>query len=219
MKKLLLIILGLFLFAGSVLADVIPTYKNSIKHYGIGTLNMVNNFIVYQKPDETSQILKRIDYSTLHNLAMFNVKTCIDKTLIAYMPSDNIALVAVESNPETGWFEIIYDQSSGATGWVKQSDMNNFRTWKQTFTYWGKKNGIYLFKDIPEENKRMYSTDSKDSQTLESFKYPKFINFSMIRGNWMLVSVLDIENRTKIGWMEWRDENGKLLAFPFFSEQ
>ena len=74
-------------------------------------------------------------------------------------------------------------------------------------------------RNLSEEYKKMYASDSKESQVVESFKYPKFINFSMIKGNWMLVSVLDIEKRTKIGWLKWRDEDGKLLAFPFFEEQ
>lgn len=219
MKKILLLIFSLFIMAGLAFADVIPAYKDSIKYYGIGTLNMVNNFVVYDEPNEQSRVLKRVDYSTLENLSMYNVRSCIDNTLIAYIPQNKIALVAVDSNLETGWYEIIYDQSTGATGYVKQEDAQNFRTWKQTFEYWGKKNGIYLFKDVADDDKQMYSTDSKESQKLESFKYPRFITFSMIRGNWALVSVLDLEQRAKIGWIPWRTEEGRLLAFPFFSEQ
>ncbi len=218
MKRLFLLILFLFLFCPVVFADIIPTTTNSIAHYGFGVLNMKDSFCVYSEPDENSKVLKKIDFEKEAQYQPIIDKTSsLEGTIIVYVPSSSIALVSVESNQENGWYEIYYDQKNGKTGWVKQTNPDAFKTWRSAYYTWGKKYGLYIFRNVPEEKKRLYSQDSDTSQALESFTYPKNINFSMIRGNWMLVSVLDLgQHNTKIGWIRWRDDDGKLLIFPYF---
>lgn len=215
MKKLFLLLFMFISFGSAVFADIIPTSTHSINKYGIGVLNLIDSFSVYEKPDETSRVIKTVNYEELYQGAIINNSTNMGNTVVAYVPSQKVALVTVESNPETGWFEIYYDQKNGLTGWV-QTNLSDFKTWRSAFYFWGKKNGVYLFRNIPEEKKRLYSQDSEMSQTLESFTYPKHIGFSIIRGNWMLVSILDIGKNNKIGWMRWREDDGKLLMFPNF---
>lgn len=40
-----------------------------------------------------------------------------------------------------------------------------------------------------------------------------------VRGNWLLVEVLDFQNLTPMGWIRWRDDDGRLLAFVDFTHQ
>lgn len=216
MKKFFIVIIILFFTTVGAFAEIIPTHSYSINKYGIGTLNVVDSFSVYERPDECSRVLKTVNYERIKNSAIMEDTSGMENTLIAYVPTKNVALVTVETNNEDGWFEIYYDQKNGLTGWVYLNEIRNFRTWRETLYYWGKMNGIYLFRDYGEDYKRLYSQDNEESQVVDSFVREKYINFSVIRGNWMLASVFDVEKKNKIGWMKWRREDGTLLVFPRF---
>lgn len=217
MKKILILVMVLFFACSAVFADIIPMGSKNIAHYGCGVLNLPDSFTVYSEPDESSKIIKTINYEESANSAIINQQSSLDTTIIAYVPSKSIALVTVETNQEDGWFEIYYDQKTGKTGWVKQPNLDEFKTWKEAFYSWGKKNGLYFFKDIPEAKRTLYSSDSDTSQKIGSLTLPKYINFSIITGNWMLVNVLDLgQKTTKIGWIRWRNEDGTLILFPNF---
>ncbi len=194
-------------------ADIMPSSSSSIGYWGIGVLNLPSDFVIYAKPDFRSEVLNRISLKQPQS-AIVDYESPLNHLLIAQISSLNLAFAAVETNQEDGWFEIYINQKTGQTGWVRMPDFNSFMTWKNFFYHWGKKNGLYIFKDIPENQKRLYSQDSNDSQTLESFSYPKYINFSIIRGNWMLVNVLDLGNSARIGWLQWRGDDGKIYLFP-----
>lgn len=217
MKRFFILVLFLLFSCIKVFADIIPSASTSIPHYGFGVINLPDSFSVYSKPDESSKVLKTINYEESINTAIIRSESSLDGTIIVYVPAKSIALVAVETNQEDGWYEVYYDQRSGKTGWVKQTNPESFKTWKDAFYYWGKKNGLYLFRDIPEQKRCLYGKDSDDGQKLENFTSPKYMNFSVIRGNWMLVHILDIDQKTtKIGWMKWREPDGKLIIFPKF---
>ncbi|MDD3236566.1 MAG: hypothetical protein PHV37_00535 [Candidatus Gastranaerophilales bacterium] len=216
MKRFLLILSVLLLTTLSSMADIVPVYTTSIAHYGIGVLNMPDSFSIYEEPYETSRILKTVNYELVQNSNIIVDSMGIEDTLIVYAPMKKIALVAVDSNTENGWFEIFYDQKSGATGWVRQNDLSNFKPWKDVFNSWGKANGIYMFRDVTDEKKRMYSSDDTASQILEQVIKPNGMNFTVIRGNWMLARTVDVGKTNKIGWMRWREDDGTLLMFPRF---
>ena len=217
MKRVLFVIVYIFISCINVRADIIPTTSTSISHYGFGVLNMKTSFSIYSEPDEFSKVIKKVNFEEASQYQpILDKSTSLEGTVIVFVPSNSVALVAVESNQENGWYEIYYDQKKGLTGWVKQIDNDSFKTWRNAYYYWGKKYGLYIFRDVPEDKRRLYSQDSDTSQALESFTYAKNINFSMIRGNWMLASIFDLGNSTKIGWIRWRDDDGKHLLFPYF---
>lgn len=199
--------------AVSCFADIMPSSSTSISHYGMGVLNLPDCFVVYSKPDMHSPVIKQVNLIQPPS-AIISQENPVDNMLIVNVPSTHLALATVETNQEDGWFEINYNQKTGQTGWVKMQNLDNFMTWKEFLTSWGKSNGLYFFKDTPDSVKKLYSQDSADSQTVESFTYAKYITFSMIRGNWMLVTVLDLGNSSKIGWIQWRRDDGKLYLFP-----
>lgn len=214
-----LFILSNIISCNCVFADIIPADSTSIKHYGIGVLNLRDSFTVYSEPNESSKILKIVDYENQKSNMIIGAPKSYENTLVVYVPSKSAAFVSVESNDEDGWYEIYYDQVNGRTGWVRQSDQDAFMTWRNFFYIWGKKNGLVFFRDVPHSEKKIFSQESEESQRLGDFTYVKNINFSMINGNWMLVSVLDVGQSVKIGWMRWRNDDGSLRLFPKFREQ
>lgn len=218
MKKMLLVFVVLIMSALTCFADIMPSSSTSIAHYGIGVLNLPDTFVVYSEPNFKSSIIEKINLNPPPSSIIVE-ENPLDNLLIARSNPCKIALAAVETDNEDGWFEITINQKTGKTGWVKMPDLSNFMTWRSFFYSYGKKNGLYLFKDMPETIKKLHSQDSSDSQTLEGFTFAKCIIFSMIRGNWMLVTVLDLGNSSKIGWIQWRSDDGKLYLFPNLSGQ
>lgn len=218
MRKLLLIFVAFILTSLTCFADIMPSSCNTIIHYGIGVLNLPNNFTVYSKPNFQSVVIENVNLNPPQSAIVLDENPA-DKILIARSNSSHIALATVETDNEDGWFEVVINQKTGQTGWVKMPNLDNFMTWKTFFCTYGKNNGIYMFRDVPEAIKKLHSQDSADSQTLESFTMAKYMIFSMIRGNWMLVTVLDITNSSKIGWIQWRSDDGKLYLFPNLSSQ
>ncbi len=218
MRKIIFIILAFINFILPACADNIPVKTTDINNYGFGVLNLPTTFNIYEQPSLNSKILKTIDYKdSSYNPSLDFVPSYVN-TVIAYVPSKSVALVVVLSNEENGWYEIYYDQKNGKTGWVKQDDTDSFKTWREAFSFWGKKYGIYLFKDVKSDDKALYSQEGGEGQRLYDFTYAKYITFSTIHGNWMLATVVDIGNNTKIGWIRWRKDDGTLLLFPSFKD-
>ena len=86
------------------------------------------------------------------------------------------------------------------------------------FYKWGKAYGIRVFNDLTSEEKVLYSKEDKTSKKVDEFSYPKFVTFTVIRGNWLLATVQDITGEPKVGWFNWRNEDGTLNMFPNFNE-
>ena len=198
------------------LTDILPVTSGSISHYGCGVINLPKNFVVYSAPSEASKVLKIVDYSDNKQSPDMSYIPSYENISVAFSPANSISLVVVETNEENGWYEVYYDQKTGKTGWVKNMNQDAFKTWKDVFYLWGKKYGLYIFKDVQDDKKVLYSQPGGEGQRLEDITYAKYINFSMVQGNWMLVTVLDLGCKAKIGWMQWRTDDGKLLMFPTF---
>lgn len=214
MKKLLF---SLILFIGlsiigtcQVFADVIPRYTDSIKHTGIGAFNVPYEFKIYAEPDENSPILKEIRWN---QNGLINEKSPENDIFAVFIPKENIAYCTVDDEIDN-WVKIFYSQSKGQSGWVKTTQKNRFVSWLGFYMSWGRKNGVYFFKDMPEINKRLMSSPDANSQKVWGITYPRFIKLTLVRGNWLMIKLLDFGNEMKIGWIQWRDENGKFLIFP-----
>ena len=192
------------------LADVIPRYTTSIKHTGIGAFNLPNEFNIYSEPNENSQIITQIKWNE-NGLIESDIKE--NEIFVSFVPSQNIAYCAVDDEIE-GWVKIFYSQSHGKSGWVKVTSKNRYVSWLGFYMSWGRKNGVYFFKDMPDINKRLMSAPDANSQKVWGIIYPKFIKLTLVRGNWMMIKLVDFGNEVKLGWVQWRDENGKFLIFP-----
>ncbi len=222
MKKFIVCII-FFIFSCLVVlparADIIPLSSQNIKHYGIGVLNMPQSYKVYQYPYWDSKILREVNYDNLKKSAIVNSVDMRKVSYVAYVPSENVALLTVDLNPGNDWYCVFLNQETGETGWVYNDSPNAFYTYRKLFYTFGKKYGIRMFSDLTNDEKVLYAKEDTDSQIIEKLTYPKFITFTVIRGNWMLVSVNDMTKQAKVGWFNWRNDDGTLNMFPNFKDQ
>ncbi len=220
MKKLILLLI-FFIFSILILpakADIIPLSSKNIKHYGIGVLNMPKSYTVYQYPYWESKILREVNYESIKKSAIVNSIDMRKVSYVAYVPSNNVALLTVDLNPGNDWYCVFLNQETGETGWVYNDDKNAFMTYRGLFYKYGKKYGIRMFNDLTKEEKVLYAKEDKSSQVLEELTYPKYISFTVIRGNWLLASVNDMTKQAKVGWFNWRNDDGTLNMFPNFKD-
>lgn len=220
MKKILiyLIFIILVVFSMPVKADILPLSTKSIKYYGIGVLNMPKNYKVYEFPRLDADIIRDVSYEGLKKSAIVNTIDMRKVSYVAYVPSNDVALLAVDMNPLDNWYRVYLNQSTGEMGWVYCEDRESFYTYKQIFYKWGKPYGIKAFNDLSEDDKILYSKEDKTSKIVDKFTYPRFITFTVIRGNWLLATVQDVTGQPKVGWFNWRNEDGTLNMFPNFKD-
>ena len=199
-------------------ADILAMSSKNIKYYGIGVINIPKNYVVHQFPYEESKIIREVNYEGINKSAIVNTIDMRKVSYVTYIPSEKIALLTVEANIGNGWYNIYLNQETGETGWVYNEDENAFYTYKSLFYTFGKKYGIRMFNDLPNDKKILYSKQSTESQKLEQLSYPKHITFTVIRGNWLLATVSDMTKQAKVGWFNWRNDDGTLNMFPNFRE-
>lgn len=231
-------VLFIFLMIFSVqyaFADFVPNYSTSIKYPGIGLLRLSQKTTLYSEPSEKSHTVGILEWED-ESKSVRVVENTYRDNFVIFLPAQNppkelfkgqqeqnksldkgLVFSTVDEEGDNGWYKIYYSQTQGKTAWVK-TNTDNFFVWKDFYNIFGVKNGLYLFKDYPEELKRIYSSPDEQNahsiDTIDNIAAPKYISMSIIRGNWMLVRVTDISKYPKIGWMKWRDETGKLLIFP-----
>lgn len=200
------------------MADILPLSTKSIKHYGVGILNMPKSYTVYQYPYTDSKIIREVNYENIKRSAIVNTVDIRKVSYVAYVPSNNVALLAVDLNPGNDWYSVFLNQETGETGWVYNPDKRAFMTYRNLFYRYGKKYGLRFFNDLSEDEKVLYAKEDLSSKVLEQIYYPRFVSFTVIRGNWMLASINDNAKQTKIGWFKWRNDDGTLNMFPNLSE-
>ncbi len=221
MKKIVLFLIFIVCLFWTIpsYADIIPLSTKSIKHYGIGVLNVPKSYKVYKYPYFDSDIIREVNYENIKRSAIVNTIDMRKISYIAYVPSNNVALLSVDLNPGNNWYSVFINQETGETGWVYTEDSDAFLTYKGLFYKYGKPYGVRFFNDLSKEEKVLYSKEDKSSQILEELSYPKFVTFTVIRGNWLLAVVNDMSKQAKVGWFNWRNDNGTLNMFPNFKEQ
>ena len=74
------------------MADILPLSTRSIKHYGIGVLNMPKSYTVYQYPYTDAKIIKEVNYENIKRSAIVNTVDIRKVSYVAYVPSNNVAL-------------------------------------------------------------------------------------------------------------------------------
>lgn len=217
MKKLLLffiVTLMSFLFAGFNSAvsakDVIPVRPNIHQVDTIGLYQIGDDVTIYKEPDEDSQILYRVRWN---NDEFFPEDIGFEKFFVVFLQKKSLALVAVLDYNEE-WIQIVYDNTTGASGWIKKDDPYKFMTWINFYNTYGKKYGLVLLKSAPESCKDIKASTENLAKTISTMNYPQKINLSVIRGNWALVSVMDLDRMPKTGYIKWRSDEGVRYFFP-----
>lgn len=205
MKRFLLILCMMFMLP--VFADVMPFYVNSIPKDAIGMYQTGDNITIYSEPEANSKAIKSFDFS-------YKAETMPDGIFALLLNEKKLGFLYVSDIGDDGWVEVIYDKYTGARGWVLTEDRFQFLPWLSFYNMYGRKYGLRLFKDTPDEIEVLRSKSEETSQNVAKLNYVKQIKLTAVRGNWALVSVFDIDKTPKTGYLRWRSDEGVIYAFP-----
>ena len=205
MKKLLLIICMMFMLP--VFADVMPFYVNSIPKDAIGMYQTGENITILSEPEANSKTIKTFEFS-------YKTETMQDGMFAVLLNEKKLGFLYVSDIGDDGWVEVIYDRHTGARGWVLTEDRFQFLPWLTFYNMYGRKYGLRLFKDTPDEIEVLHAKSEDLSQNIGKLNFVKQIKLTAIRGNWALVSVFDIDKTPKTGYLRWRSNEGVIYAFP-----
>ena len=205
MKKILLIVAMLFMIPA--FADTMPYYTSAIPKEAIGVYQTGDTLTIYSHPEVNSKIIRTFDLS-------YKPETMPNGIFGLLVNEKKLGFLYVSDIGDDGWVEIIYDKPTGAKGWVMTEDRFQFLPWQSFYNMYGRKYGLRILKDAPEEVNILHSKSDSLAQSVGKINYAKSIKLTKISGNWALVSVLDIDKTLKMGFMRWRSDDGKIYAMP-----
>ena len=205
MKKKLLTLIICIMTALAVRANYMPFYSDAIPNEALGVYQTVGEIKVYESPQDNAKekFCLKIDYN----------QDMPDGVFAAFVPEKQLSFLYVTDVGE-GWVEVLYDKNNNLKGWIKLSDPFLFNSWMTFYNLYGRKYGLKLMKDLPSDYKVLKSAPEDDAQVVSRINYPTKINLTALRGNWALVSVLDMDKTPKTGYLKWRSANGEIYAFP-----
>ncbi len=207
MKKIFLLIIISLLMMNLVLADTMPFYLDSIPKKAIGMYQTGDNLTIFSEPEANSNIIKKFEFK-------YTSETMPDSVFAVLLNEKKLGFLYVSDIGDEGWVEVIYDKKTGAKGWVLTEDRLQFLPWISFYNMYGRKYGLRILKDAPDEIDVLKAKSEDLSQTIATLNYIKQINLTAVRGNWALVSVFDIDKTPKTGYLKWREKDGTIYAFP-----
>jgi hypothetical protein len=205
--------------------------------YGTSLYVAPHQVVIHQEPDLASPVVETIAWEKAlgsvrseqsgQSLNPANVFVC-------YYPTLNVALMPVVSDTDTGWVQVVYNQPGQSTGWVSLNEqtelmktsgdkatsdfMNQTLGWVEFMKLNAPTHGIYWLGNVKQEQ-RVIRISPDDSAKVIDITVIRNLKVRHVRGNWMLVEVLDFQNQTPMGWIRWRDEEGHILAFVDFAKR
>lgn len=211
MKKIFLsVIMALFMALGAFAKDIIPVVPSMEGVRTVGLYQVKDDITIYKFPDEDAQILYRVRWNSEE---FFPESIGANNFFALFISKKDLAYVNVVDIVD-GWVEIVYDNSKGLTGWIKEDDPYKFMTWTNFYTTYGKKYGLNILKGAPSSCKDIKGSPDDLSQTISTMNMPQKIHLNLIRGNFALVSVMDLDKTPKTGYIRWRSDNGVRYFFP-----
>ena len=205
MRKFLIILSMLFMLP--VFADTLPFYTDAIPKDAIGVYQTGESLTVFSHPEANSRVLKTFEFS-------YNPETMPDGVFGVLLNERRLGLLYVTDIGDDNWVEVIFDKRTGARGWVTTEDRLQFMPWINFYNMYGRKYGLRIFKNAPEEVNLLHSKSDDLAQNVAKLNYVKQIKLTKISGNWALVSAVDLDKVPKTGFMKWRGNDGTIYAFP-----
>ncbi len=214
MKKIILTILFLLIFTLKSNADVTPQYLSSVAHWGIGVASVGKNIKIYEENNSKSKVKAQIIWDETGELECKSTNMSCEarEMFLGFAPSNNVALFSVEDETDE-WIQICYNQRFRLFGWIKKDNNTKYLSWGEFILSYGKKYGMYLFRDVPKSYKTLYASPDTASPSVDSFFLATHINPWLIRGNWVLVKVENYDDTQKMGWLRFRSDTGRLFGF------
>ena len=211
--------------------------------YGNGIFFAPYQFTVHTEPNEASRVIGEFRWGRNTSGNSIDVFTpegghhtaYADRVFFCFYPELDVAMMAVTSDTDDGWVEVVYQQEGQKTGWVKIKEAQSsvmtsrelaqkpepahfgvYQTWLEFMKLNAKANGIYWLTGVKQYHRSVRSSDT-DEAKLIPVTIMRDLKVKHVRGNWLLVEVLDFERNTPIGWVRWRDDDGNLMVFPNIS--
>lgn len=205
MKKFLIMLF--MLCALPVFADTMPFYMDSIPKNAIGVYQTDKEINIYSHPDTNSNIIRKMQFT-------YEPETMPDNVFAVLINERKLGFLYVTDIGDESWVEVIYDKRSSARGWVNTTDAMQFQPWRNFYNLYGRKYGLRMLNDTPKDLEVLRSKSDDLAQIISKFNFVKKIKLTVIRGNWALVSVQDLDQVPKTGYLKWRDSDGTIYAFP-----
>ena len=203
----------LFIFPSiAVFADVMPLYTGALQKGIIGFFYLPQKFNVYLYPRVDSQILDTVEWNNIE-VKYKDAKLEPAELFAVQIPSKNYAFCMVVDEQDD-WYKIIYNKEKNKSGWVKPEKDDDFWGLRDFYSFYGRKHGLGYMKNIDYHQRGIYSGAYDGSQKLGGFTLIKNIRLNKISGNWALVTVVDFDNKLKIGYIRWREDDGQIIIFP-----
>lgn len=195
-------------FAIPAMANIRPYLSADISTDAIGMYQMPKNIVIYENPEDGSKVLyeAKWDYKTFDS-----EYGSPERIFSVFVQNKELAYVQV-TDYQGDWVEVIYDKYSNLRGWLKSEELR-LMNWRSFYNMYGRKYGLYLLKGSPIEVKNLHSATSDDSQIIHQINNPQKIKFTVVKGNWALVTSVE-RNFGISGYLKWRSENGNIYAFP-----
>lgn len=211
MKKIIISVLLFFAFALKTLAgDVMPSLVSLSNTNTLGLYQVDNTIVLRSNPDDKAPITKVIKWS---RDKVEPADLDFSDIFVVLINSKDLALMAVTDETED-WVEVIYNNKTGDRGWLKKDDPYKFSSWYNFYSMYGKKYGLYILTGAPESARQMHGSTEDNSKIIATINTPIKINLNVIRGNWMLLSVMDMDRIPKTGYLRWRSDDGVKYLFP-----
>lgn len=211
MKKFLLILAILLLMpVKGFCENVVPQYVSIEQTNTLGLYQAPSEIVLYKEPYQSSNIVHSISWI---GDKIFPESVKANDLFIVFLPQKNLGFLAVTDETDE-WVQVIYNNSTGAKGWIKKDDPYRFMSWIMFYNMYGKKYGLNLLKEAPAEAKDLHTSTDDKSQIVGTINMPQKIILNVMRGNWALVSVMDIDKIPKTGYVRWRSDNGVKYYFP-----
>ena len=191
-------------------ANVMPCEVDKTPIYTLGVYQAPKTITLYKQPDEKSDIVHSINWS---NDSIFPQSIKLDELFLVFIPKKELGLLTVTDETED-WVEVIYNKSTQDKAWLKKDDPYRFATWINFYNMYGRKYGLYELKGAPKSINDIRSATDDNAQLISQMNIPSRINLNVIRGNWALVSVMDIDKTAKTGYIRWRGDDGVKYLFP-----
>ncbi|MBK8189301.1 MAG: hypothetical protein IPK79_02515 [Vampirovibrionales bacterium] len=214
-----------------------PQRYESALTYGMGVYFAPPRLTLYAAPSDDAPPIDVIRWTPdSRSLQAFsearNQPVAASAMFLCYYPQLRLAAMATLSENGDGWAEVVADQRTGKTAWVKLRErlteeaerdawprhLGQLQTWLDFVRYNGVASGVYWLNGVSPYD-RSPRMRPEDGAKLLPIQVVRKLNVKFARGNWLLVEVMDFDRTTPIGWVRWRDESGRLMAFPNFSGQ
>jgi hypothetical protein len=225
-----------------------PSQYQSATQYGQGVFYAPDSLTLYREPSEQSPVEALLTWSVTQSslsvqLSSEPLPLRAQSVFLAFYPQAGLALLPIISYGDNHWVEVLYRQDrpaseQQATAWVKTIEPADIsanvkrgeaassdypfwgfsQAWTAFFRLNGRRNGLFWLAGVSGYHQSP-RTEPDDNASLVELIAPTKADVKHVRGNWVLMSYRDFGQRQPIGWVRWRDDEGRLMQFVNFSGQ